>query len=102
MSNLERLIKNSFKTLTGGILYYDHQNLSKGNEINKNIKYYSTISLVKKYKPIIYYRTIIWLGEEIHKVNCEQNIYLLNMVILYQKGLNLFQVFFQKHLELFF
>ena len=71
------LVTNSFRTLTGGILYYDYRNLLKFNEINKNISYYSRIHLQKKYKSIVSHRTIIWLGEEIHKVNCEQNILLV-------------------------
>jgi hypothetical protein len=44
----------------------------------KSIKLYLIIRKnfkIKKYKSIISYRTIIWLGEEIHKVNCEQNMF---------------------------
>jgi DNA-directed RNA polymerase beta'' subunit len=71
------LITNSFQTLTGGILYYDYKNLFKFNQLNKNISYCSRIYSQKKYKSIISYRTIIWLGEEIHQVNCEPNMLLV-------------------------
>jgi DNA-directed RNA polymerase beta'' subunit len=71
------LVTNSFRTLTGGILYYDYRNLFKGNKINKNIDYFNYSPSTKKYKSIVRQRTIIWLGEEIHKANCEQNILLV-------------------------
>ena len=71
------LITNSFRTLTGGIIYYDYQNLVKSNKINQNIFYSSPIHLTKKYKPPVSYRTIIWFKEEVHKVRCETNILLV-------------------------
>ena len=90
------LITNSFRTLTGGILYYDYQNLSKCNEINNNIKYYNQNYATKKFKSIIYYRTIIWLGEEIHKVNCEQNILLVEHGDFISEGFELIPGLFSK------
>ena len=66
------LATNSFRTLTGGILYYDYRNIIKYNKINKNINYWKRLDFKTKYKSIISYRTIIWLGEELHKVNSEQ------------------------------
>jgi len=72
-----KLITNSFKTLTGGILYYDFHNLLKSNRINKTIEYSSRTQKTKKYKPLVTSRTIIWLGEEVHNVNCEQSILLV-------------------------
>jgi len=71
------LIINSFRTLTGGILYYDHRNLFKCNQINKTISFLNRNSLSNYYKPLVFHRTIIWLGEEIHIVNCEPNILLV-------------------------
>ena len=71
------LITNSFRTLTGGVIYYDYANLYKPNEINNNIYYYYRFYPIIKFKPIICYKTIVWLGEEIHKVNCEPNILLV-------------------------
>jgi DNA-directed RNA polymerase subunit beta' len=71
------LLTNSFRTLTGGILYYDYKNLLKPNKNNNIICYCQRPSKSKKYQFLINYKTIIWLGEEIHKVNCEQNILLV-------------------------
>jgi hypothetical protein len=71
------LVTNSFRTLTGGILYYDYKNLFKHSEINHNIYYYNGTYPTTKFKSIVSYRTILWLGEEIHKVNCELNILLI-------------------------
>jgi DNA-directed RNA polymerase subunit beta' len=71
------LITNSFRTLTGGTLYYDYRNFYRFNHINTNIQYWNRLHTIKKHKSNICHRTIIWLGEEIHKVNCEQNILLV-------------------------
>jgi DNA-directed RNA polymerase subunit beta' len=71
------LITNTFRTLTGGILYYDHQNIIKCNQKNKKTTYLNRTNLLTKYKPLICHRTIVWLGEEIHRVNCESNILLV-------------------------
>ena len=90
------LVTNSFRTLTGGILYYDYRNLFKLNEINKNIFYCSRISFQKKLKSISSYRTIIWLGEEIHKVNCEQNILLVEHGDLISEGFEIIPGLFSK------
>ena len=118
------LATNLFRTLTGGILYYDYRNIFKFNEVNENISYWPTLIIklsdlfhnpdspdlkyVLEYKldwfksifgdrlfksldnkklhfkptfqnlfkcfPRSCHRTIIWLGEEIHKVNCKQDI----------------------------
>ena len=90
------LITNSFKTLTGGILYYDYRNLFKFNELNLNISYYSRIHFQKNYKSTISHRTIIWLGEEIHKVNCEQNILLVEHGDLISEGFEIIPGLFSK------
>lgn len=71
------LVTNSFKTLTGGILHYDHQNLLNYDQLNSSIPYVSRSQLSNKYNPLIFYRTMIWLSEEIHQVNCEPNIILV-------------------------
>lgn len=90
------LITNSFRTLTGGSVYYDYRNLFKSNPINLTISYCNTIHLKKKYKPGISYRTIIWLGEEIHKVNCEQNILLVEHGDLISEGFEIIPGLFSK------
>ena len=71
------LITNSFKTLTGGTLYYDHRNLLNYNQLNSSIYYINRSQLLNKYNPLLFYRTMIWLSEEIHQVNCEPNIVLV-------------------------
>src|SRR6185436_11304159 len=59
-------VTNSFRTLTGGTIYYDSKNYLKFNNRNKNIRYINKNNLANKYKPTICYRTLIWLGEEFH------------------------------------
>ena len=76
-NNLGTLITSAFTTLTGGILYYDYRNLLNYETKNKIVTYFNRdipfcwndTSL--KYKSIISHRTLFWLGEEIHDVNCE-------------------------------
>jgi DNA-directed RNA polymerase subunit beta' len=76
-NNIGTLVTNAFKTLTGGILYYDYQNLLKYDYKNKPISYLNRHISELKYKSIASHRTIIWLGEESHKVNCEPNLLLV-------------------------
>jgi len=71
------LITNNFKTLTGGTLYYDHKKFFKYKNINTKIGYLNQNNPSNKYKASVSHRTIIWLGEEIHQVNCEPNIVLV-------------------------
>lgn len=71
------LVTNKFKTLTGGILFYDQKHFLKFSQINKNISYVNQKNLINKYKSLVSHRTIIWLGEEIYHVNCEPNIVLV-------------------------
>jgi DNA-directed RNA polymerase subunit beta' len=90
------LVTNSFRTLTGGTLYYDYKNLLKNNKQNKIISYYHRSTRDKKYKSVVRHRTIIWLGEEIHKVNCEQNILLVEHGDFISKGFELIPGLFSK------
>jgi DNA-directed RNA polymerase subunit beta' len=71
------LVTNSFRTLTGGIIYYDYRNIFKFNKKNDNVYYWNRFNIKNKHTSIIFHRTIIWLGEEIHKVSCEQNVLLV-------------------------
>ena len=71
------LLTNSFKTLTGGIVHYDHRNLFNYDQLNSSISYINRNHLANKYNPIIFHRTMVWLSEEIHQVNCEPNIVLV-------------------------
>ena len=90
------LLTNSFRTLTGGILYYDYRNLLKNRNPNEIIFYYPRLNNYKKYKSLSNYRTIIWLGEEIHQVNCEQNILLVENGDFISKGFELIPGLFSK------
>jgi DNA-directed RNA polymerase subunit beta' len=90
------LITNNFKTLTGGTLYYDQKNLLKFNNINKDILYVNQNSLINKHKPIISHQTLIWLGEEIHQVNCEPNILLVEHGDFISEGFELIPGLFSK------
>jgi DNA-directed RNA polymerase subunit beta' len=71
------LLTNSFKTLTGGTIYYDHRNLFKYDQLNSTISYINRNTYSNKYNSLIFHRTITWLSEEIHHVNCEPNILLV-------------------------
>jgi len=71
------LLTNTFKTLTGGILHYDYQNIYKYNQLNSSISYVNRNYLGSKSNSIISHRTMVWLSEEIHQVNCEPNIVLV-------------------------
>ena len=93
---LGTLITNTFKTLTGGILYYDHQNLLKCNQINKNIFYINRNHFSSKYKPVTSYRTMVWINEETHKVNCEPNILLVEHGDFISEGFELVPGLFSK------
>jgi len=77
---LGTLITNSFRTLTGGILFYDYKAILNFNALKNSLSYYDwdQDNFSNKSKSIISYPTIIWLGEEIHKVNCEQDILLVD------------------------
>ena len=90
------LITNSFQTLTGGTLYYDYKNFFKNNKQNKTISYFYRINSDTKDKSIGNHRTIMWLGEEIHKVNCEQNILLVEHGDFISEGFELIPDLFSK------
>ena len=70
------LVKSSFRTLTGGTVYYDYKNFFKCDNINKDIRYVDKKKLTNK--QTISYRTLIWLGQEVHQVNCEPNRLLVD------------------------
>jgi len=90
------LVTNLFRTLTGGTLYYDYKNFYKFDKINKDILYLSKQNITNKYKPTICHRTIIWLGEEIHQVNCETNILLVEHGDFISEGFELIPGLFSK------
>ena len=72
-------VTNSFKTLTGGIVYYDYRNLLNCKSLYSSISYLNRNNLFikNKWNSILCYRTMVWLSEEIHPVDCEPNILLV-------------------------
>jgi DNA-directed RNA polymerase subunit beta' len=90
------LINNSFRTLTGGTLYYDFKNVFRNNQKNSNIFYYIKGLEIKHSQPTVSHRTIIWLGEEIHQVNCELNILLVEHGDFISEGFELIPGLFSK------
>jgi DNA-directed RNA polymerase subunit beta' len=90
------LVTNSFRTLTGGTLYYDFKNIFRNNQKNKNIFYRMKSPRIKNYKSLVSHRTIIWLGEEIHKVDCEPNVLLVEHGDFISEGFELAPDLFSK------
>ena len=74
---LGTLISNIFRTLTCGTLYYDYQNIKSCNKKTPVIPYINRFRSSSKYQGLISYRTMTWLSEEVHKVNCEPHILLV-------------------------
>ena len=88
------LVTNSFLTLTGGIIYYNYRNLFKENKKNKIISY--CYKAKHRHNSLISHRSFIWLGEEIHRVNCEPNILLVEQGDFISKGFELIPGLFSK------
>ena len=91
-----RLISNSFQTLVGGTLYYNSRNLLKTNKENNILSYFNRVTPTKNYLSIIRHRTILWLEEEFHNVNCEPNILLVEHGDFISKGFELIPGLFSK------
>jgi len=90
------LVSNTFRTLTCGTLYYDHQNLIQSNQKNNIIPYLNRTNSFTKYESLISHRTITWLGEEVHKVNCEPHILLVEHGDFISEGFELIPGLFSK------
>ena len=90
------LVSNNFRTLTGGSLYYNYQILVKLGPINNNILYKNRINLYNKHYPLISYRTLTWLGEETHRIQCEPNILLVEHGDFISQGFELIPGLFSK------
>ena len=89
-------ISNTFRTLTCGTLYYDYENLIKSNQHLSFIPYFNRNNLSTKYHCLISHRTITWLGEEVHKVNCEPHILLVEHGDFISEGFELIPGLFSK------
>jgi len=95
---LGTLVTSSFQTLTGGTLYYHYPNLIKKtkSKIKTPVSYYNHSFGKKNYQSLIKHRSIIWLNEETHKVNCEHNILLVEQGDFISKGFELIPGLFSK------
>jgi DNA-directed RNA polymerase subunit beta' len=71
------LVTNQFRTLTGGTLYYDRRNLSRSHSLHHKIFYYPKQKYLQREKINFCHKTLLWVGEETYKVNCDQNILLV-------------------------
>jgi DNA-directed RNA polymerase subunit beta' len=90
------LISKTYRTLTCGILYYDYENLIKSNRNSNIIPYLNRNNLITKYHSVISYRTITWLNKEVHKVNCESHILLVEQGDFISTGFELIPGLFSK------
>ena len=85
-------LSNKFKTLTGGILYYDSKNLIQFS----GTLYSNRIHWSNNYQFLVPYRSILWLNEEKHKVNCEANSLLVEQGDFISQGFELIPGIFSK------
>ena len=90
------LVTNKFLTKTGGTLYYNSKNLISLNSEKRIISFLQRNKSFKRAKPLVNSKTIVWLGEEIHKVNCEQTILLVDQGDFISEGFELIPGLFSK------
>jgi DNA-directed RNA polymerase subunit beta' len=95
-NQIGRVLTHKFRTLTGGTLYYDHKNFVKYQDKNQTISYLNQKNSTNKYKSVVSYRTIVWLGDELHQVNCEPNILLVEHGDFISEGFELIPGLFSK------
>ena len=95
-NQLGTLISNTFRTLTSGTLYYDYKNLIKSNQHLSLISYLNRNNVSNNYRYLISHRTITWLSEEVHKVNCEPHILLVEQGDFISEGFELIPGLFSK------
>ena len=86
---LGTLISNAFKVITGGIVYYNFKNLLHSNSKTTIVPYYNRSNRNKFYHSIVRHKTLVWLREEFHEVNCEPNILLVEHGDFISKGFEL-------------
>lgn len=90
------LVTKTFRTLTGGTLYYDPKNRTKFDKSLKTIIYIARNNFNNRHKPIISQRTVIWFGEEAYNINCEPNILLVDHGDFISEGFELLPGLFSK------
>ena len=91
-----RLISNVFQATTGGTVYYDFKNLVHNNSKSTIISYYNRSNPNQTYQSIHRHTTLVWLGEELHEMNCEPNILLVEHGDFISKGFELIPGLFSK------
>jgi DNA-directed RNA polymerase subunit beta' len=74
-SKFANLLINSYFFSTGGRGFYDYLNTNLSSNSENNISYYLNCSKEKNIN--VFHRTLIWVGEENYKLNCEQSILLV-------------------------
>lgn len=82
-------ISNKFRTLTGGTIYYDHRNNLKSTPLKTTLSYSTKKRALTKSVLLNSYRTIVWLGEETHQVNCEPDSLLVEQGDFISEGFEL-------------
>ena len=113
------LITNTYLTRTGGILYYDYRttfykiksnlkiyflrNCKYINHSFSNLKLKNTLisnndlrNKTNNYSSKVLFRTLIWIEEETHNVNCEPNILLVNNGDFIAKNFEIIPGYFSK------
>lgn len=90
------LVDNSFRTLTGGILYYDYRNLFLRNVQNRVLSYYHHFYKSQHHGSLICHRSVFWLGEEVYRVNCEQSVLLVDHGNFISEGFEIIPGLFSK------
>ena len=93
---LSTLLLSAFRTLTGGTIYYNLSNIGKRKKVNEIMSYYRKISNLTQYRSIGKFRTVVWLGEEIHQVTCEFNMLLVEEGDFIAKGFEIIPGLFSK------
>jgi len=89
-------ISNAFQVLTGGTIFYNFKTLRPIQKENGTVSYYNRSNRNKLYNCIVRHRTLIWLSEEFHEVNCEPNILLVEAGDFISKGFELIPGLFSK------
>jgi len=80
------LLTNSYNSLTGGKVFYDHFSTKYLLILRNKIAYYKDYWKRSKKNVMVLYQTLIWIGEETYKVNCEQNVLLVKQGDFISKG----------------
>lgn len=84
-----QFITNKFKTLVGGTMFYDIQNIIVEGLSTPNVDYFLYDSELNKYINPVRPNTICWLPEETHDVDCGKNSLLVDQDDFISSGFEL-------------